>query len=215
MPACESVSAEAILLRICSGPSVKRIRDRSALCDLDIFAVGSVRDMTREIGARSSQFPRQCKVDTSFTLTTEGNWRHKMFTIGMVEICHAFAGKFKMLLLVLPNRHMCCSVEPLARYFPTTPQVIPMDQYISCLQDGIREETQFELAANFLFLDARGLCQIELRLYTAALVYLQYGRRGKGVSWSKGSWKGRFMFIYCRRIANIDVKQPYLPLGHA
>lgn len=51
MPGKESVSAEATLERIWSGLSVIRILERSASCDLDIFAVGSVKDMMRRTGA--------------------------------------------------------------------------------------------------------------------------------------------------------------------
>lgn len=32
-----------------------------------------------------------------------------MASIGCVEVCDAFAGKFKMLLLVMANRNMSCS----------------------------------------------------------------------------------------------------------
>ena len=77
-----------------------------------------------------------------------------MFAVCMVEVCHAFAGKFKMLLLILTYRYMRCSAETLANESPSALQFIPMDQYISCLQDGVRKKTQFELAADFLLINA-------------------------------------------------------------
>lgn len=32
-----------------------------------------------------------------------------MRTVGMIEVCHAFAGKLKVLLLIVTNRNMCSS----------------------------------------------------------------------------------------------------------
>ncbi len=45
------MSADEIFILISSGVSVMRIRERSDLLDLDIFDVGSFRDMTRRTGA--------------------------------------------------------------------------------------------------------------------------------------------------------------------
>lgn len=43
--------ATLTFLRISAGESVRIIRDFSSACDLDIFDVGSFRDMTRLAGA--------------------------------------------------------------------------------------------------------------------------------------------------------------------
>ena len=49
----ESVFAEPILALMSSGESVIRMRDFSDLCDLDIFDVGSLSDITLWTGATS------------------------------------------------------------------------------------------------------------------------------------------------------------------
>jgi hypothetical protein len=76
-----------------------------------------------------------------FALTTNSDRRHEMFSVRMVEVCDAFAGKFEVLLLVLTHRYMCCAVEWLSRNPSKALRFIPMNQYISCLQDGIRKKT--------------------------------------------------------------------------
>lgn len=45
------MSATLILRVIVSASSVSRIRDLGSACDLDIFDLGSLRDMTRFAGA--------------------------------------------------------------------------------------------------------------------------------------------------------------------
>ena len=54
----ESVSAALIFLEISAGESVRMILERPSAWDLDIFNVGSLRDITRLAGAIDSrQFP--------------------------------------------------------------------------------------------------------------------------------------------------------------
>ena len=47
----ESVTAAEIFVRMVSGVSVRRMRERGSLSDLDILEVGSRRDITRFAGA--------------------------------------------------------------------------------------------------------------------------------------------------------------------
>lgn len=47
----ESVTAERILEEMREGGSVRRMRELGSLADLDILALGSLRERTRRVGA--------------------------------------------------------------------------------------------------------------------------------------------------------------------